>query len=970
MRRSCVSRISFLPIVVMVAVGIGLPSVSVSQLQSGAIWPKYHANSANTGRSAFTGSNGLLKWAVYSGDSAATAMPGSPAIAADGTIYAGTSKALMAINESGGQRWKIAVGVSGTPAIGNDGTIFVNTIDNLGQIRLASVTPDGGTTKWLVGPFNYVFSSPSIGPDGTVYIGDAMNSSGYLYGYRKDSTVVKLSPGNGVVSSIAFAANGTIYFGTGNSNGHPHGQLMALNPTNGTTVFAYDADDFIFSPAVASNGNIYMTTQKSLTCLAPDGTVLFHIVDPHGILTAPTIAADGTVYYGSGSNASSAILNALNADGAIKWLLALTGANWINESPAIGSDGTLYAPVTVGGVNVIDAISSDGVLQWTSGPASLPAIGLYGTVVSMGLNAVGNTALAYGIPSASVAVTGLQIYPTSVEGGNLSTGTVTIASKAPLSGTTVYLTTDNPAASVPPYVVVRSGSNSASFQISTIPVQNRKVVNVSASAATQTASAMLAVTSPTISSFSLNPTTITGGQQTIGSLTLGSPAAPGTVVDITSDNPNLVSATSVTFTSGANTATLSMNTAGVSAQTTIQLTASLGASSQVASLKLIPAVLTGLQLTPTVVVGGAPDVVTGKITLNGLAPVQGDTVSLISSNPAVASVPPTVNVSAGATSVSFAVKHSLTSTTQPVVITATLNGISQSVTLTVNPFSVVSISVTPSSVAGGALCSGKLSISGTAPKGGLKVALNSNANSAQVPASVTVLEGTTFATFAVTTRPVTKSTTVTLSGKLGASTQLVSVIIFPATLRGVAVSPTSVVGGNVSQGTVTLTAPAPDGGTVITICADKSIASVPSSVTVPAGSRSIGFKISTSAVGASTVVILKASQGNLSRTCRLTVLPITILSITVKPSSVVGSSSTVVVGNITLSAPAGSAGAKVMLKSSSIATASVATSVTIPAGMTSGTFSVTHSKVTATRRVTISASFGTSTRSAFLTVTK
>jgi VCBS repeat-containing protein len=46
------------------------------------------------------------------------------------------------------------------------------------------------------------------------------------------------------------------------------------------------------------------------------------------------------------------------------------------------------------------------------------------------------------------------------------------------------------------------------------------------------------------------------------------------------------------------------------------------------------------------------------------------------------------------------------------------------------------------------------------------------------------------------------------------------------------ISPTSVTGGTTSQGTVTLSGPAPSGGLVVTLSSDSSAATVPASVTI------------------------------------------------------------------------------------------------------------------------------------------
>jgi hypothetical protein len=96
----------------------------------------------------------------------------------------------------------------------------------------------------------------------------------------------------------------------------------------------------------------------------------------------------------------------------------------------------------------------------------------------------------------------------------------------------------------------------------------------------------------------------------------------------------------------------------------------------------------------------------------------------------------------------------------------------------------------------------------------------------------------------------------------------------PASLASVSVSPTNVSGSTSATGTVTLTAAAPSGGALVSLTSgNTAVASVPSAVTVPAGSSTATFAVSTSAVATSTSVTLSAVYGGITRTTTLTVNP-------------------------------------------------------------------------------------------------
>ncbi len=118
-------------------------------------------------------------------------------------------------------------------------------------------------------------------------------------------------------------------------------------------------------------------------------------------------------------------------------------------------------------------------------------------------------------------------------------------------------------------------------------------------------------------------------------------------------------------------------------------------ASQVTTVTTNPtpsAVLSSLTLNPTSVTGGAP--VQGTVTLSGAAPSGGAVVMLTSSNGAVASVPPSVTVAAGATSASFGVTTSAVSTSTSVTISGTYNGTTRNAVLTVAPSVTVVDTVT------------------------------------------------------------------------------------------------------------------------------------------------------------------------------------------------------------------------------------------------------------------------------------
>ena len=95
-------------------------------------------------------------------------------------------------------------------------------------------------------------------------------------------------------------------------------------------------------------------------------------------------------------------------------------------------------------------------------------------------------------------------------------------------------------------------------------------------------------------------------------------------------------------------------------------------------------------------------------------------------------------------------------------------------------------------------------------------------------------------------------------------------IVSGAALSSVAVSPTSVRGGTTAIGTVTLAANAAAGGEAVSLSSNNAAAVVPSSVTVPQGTSSVTFNITTT-VGANANPVITAIKSAVTKTATLNV---------------------------------------------------------------------------------------------------
>jgi outer membrane protein assembly factor BamB len=126
--------------------------------------------------------NGTIKWkhGIDWGSGYA------PSIAVDGTIYIG-GKYLYAVNSNGTRKWTFFCGnlmeVTTNIAISNEGSLYFGASEKMTKGDIIAVYQNG-TEKWRrTIADDWVFSSPAINSDGTIYIGSSSRKEGWSYGY-------------------------------------------------------------------------------------------------------------------------------------------------------------------------------------------------------------------------------------------------------------------------------------------------------------------------------------------------------------------------------------------------------------------------------------------------------------------------------------------------------------------------------------------------------------------------------------------------------------------------------------------------------------------------------------------------------------------------------------------------------------------------------------------------------------------
>jgi len=389
-----------------------------------------------------------------------------------------------------------------------------------------------------------------------------------------------------------------------------------------------------------------------------------------------------------------------------------------------------------------------------------------------------------------IVPTSLSFDPPSVNGGDSSQGTVTLAGPAPKGGLVVTLSSSDSAAQVPASVTVPGGSASATFPVTTSPVPQKVVATITATANGGTATGPLTILAPNLERMSITPQTLPGGQTATGMLVLTLPApAGGAVVTLKTNNPAATVPATATIPAGATTTTFTVTTKAVPKTAIVTITASFAGLDIMAKLEVRSARITGVSVAPTSLTGGTPAV--GTVTLDSPAAVpDGLAVSLSSSDPA-ATLPATVTVPVGATTATFPVTTAVVSAPITDTLTATLDGISKTTALTIQPIQATSLVLNPSAVIAGVPSVGTVTVNAPAPPGGLVVTLSQSGAAETLPATATVAPGATTATFTIGT-PTAGSATI--SAVVGGQTRTATLTVtsavgtsFPAGLNMISV---------------------------------------------------------------------------------------------------------------------------------------------------------------------------------------
>ena len=293
---------------------------------------------------ALDGVTGQKKWAFSTGGQ----IWSSPAIGPDGTVYIGSDdKNVYALEGATGQKkWAFTTeeSVRSCHVIGTDGTVFFRS--GFTAYALEGATGRARWNRWS----SSVSGSPSMGTDGTLYVGGVALDGG-------TGEFKMWRPACGCGSMPTIGAEGTIYLGTGAG-----ATVCALEGTLGGARWGFPTGGEVWSaPVSGPDGAVYVGSydHKVYALDGLTGHQKWEFVTGDRVDASPAIGLDGTIYVGSMDQKLYALDG---ATGQKKWECRLGGAVYYG-SPTIGDDGTIY----VGAGNTLYAVESSSVGGLASG---------------------------------------------------------------------------------------------------------------------------------------------------------------------------------------------------------------------------------------------------------------------------------------------------------------------------------------------------------------------------------------------------------------------------------------------------------------------------------------------------------------------------------------------------------------------------------------------------------------------------
>jgi hypothetical protein len=412
----------------------------------------------------------------------------------------------------------------------------------------------------------------------------------------------------------------TLFGGAGGQNGNgDFVECMAFD-SSGDLVFggtAYSADYPTTSGAfetsgVDTNGTGFISVLNPTCTTLKYSTLLGDTVDGGSSCFSIAMNAIGDAVVGgysghSGFPVTSGAFNTSYAGGFVSSLSLVPGSVELASLGAfpLSSVGGSVTPVTVSLSNsspIAEKVTLSGPATLTipssvSFEAGQTAVQFNATSKGVAANTSATITGTFGSLSRSVTLTilpgalsGMTVTSSPVVGGTVGSATLQFTGLLGAATTCSITSSNTTAIPSPGNVTAAAQTSSKSFNFTAAPVSANTTVTLTAHSGTQTATAMVVVAIPAISTFTLSSNTIVGGLNVVGAVKLAGAAGPsGDAAEVTSSSPDAVVSGVVKFGAGSTaTSYFTIETKAVTASVEATITVKFGTSVKTQVLEINP----------------------------------------------------------------------------------------------------------------------------------------------------------------------------------------------------------------------------------------------------------------------------------------------------------------------------------------------------------------------------------------------
>jgi outer membrane protein assembly factor BamB len=189
-------------------------------------------------------------------------------------------------------------------------------------------------------------------------------------------------------TSPTIGPDGTVYLGSGDYRGDIYGHVYALDAPTGQRKWEFATVGSVSSPpAIWVDGTVFVASWQGVYAIdGTSGQQRWALLNHRRFYASPALGADGTVYVGTEEFYTNSVYALDGLTGATKWECRISGGQFgMLRDPVVGADGTIYLGSFEGKVYAINGAT--GNLLWQAQSMGAPCL----AVESDGTLIVGST---------------------------------------------------------------------------------------------------------------------------------------------------------------------------------------------------------------------------------------------------------------------------------------------------------------------------------------------------------------------------------------------------------------------------------------------------------------------------------------------------------------------------------------------------------------------------------------------------